>query len=106
MGILFLKASFSPLDDGGTMSITNRQWTFASLVLALLLAALFTFGGHYRSVRVLFLPLGFWLSLRREPEQMQVRPWLRKSENRPAEAAKPFLVLHKQAQKVVTHRAP
>jgi uncharacterized membrane protein len=59
------------------MSITNRQWTLASLVVAVLLAALFVFGGHYRAILVLFLPLGFWLSLRREPEQTQTRPGIR-----------------------------
>jgi len=57
--------------------MTNRQRTLASLVLAVLLAALFAFGGSYRAVLVLFLPFGFWLSVRREPEQMQVRPWIR-----------------------------
>jgi hypothetical protein len=56
--------------------MTNKQWTLASLGLAVILAALFAFGGHYRAVPVLFLPLGLWLSLRREPEEKQVRPWI------------------------------
>ncbi len=58
------------------MTITNKQWTLASLGLAILFAALFAFGGHYRAVLVLFAPLGLWLSLRREPEQKQIRPWI------------------------------
>jgi hypothetical protein len=57
--------------------MTNKQWTFASLVLAALLTALAIFGGGYRAVGVLFLPLGLWLSLGREPEQRQIRPAIR-----------------------------
>lgn len=60
------------------MSITNKQWTFASLCLAVLLAALFAFGGRYRAVLVLFLPLVVWLGIvRHEPEEARVRPWIR-----------------------------
>lgn len=65
------------LDNGGAMTMTNKQWTFASLVLAALLTALIIFDGRYRTVGVLLLPLGLWLSLRREPEQMQIRPVIR-----------------------------
>jgi hypothetical protein len=32
------------------------------------------FGGGYRALGILFLPVGLWISLRREPEQMKVRP--------------------------------
>ena len=59
------------------MSMTNKQWTFVSLVLTALLIALLIFGGAYRAIGVLFLPLGLWLSLRREPEQRQVRPTIK-----------------------------
>ena len=58
------------------MTVTNKQWTLATLDLAVLFAALFAFGGHYRGRPILFLPLGLWLSLRREPEQKQIRPWI------------------------------
>ena len=56
------------------MCVTNKQWTLASLGLALVLTLLFALGGHYRGFLVLFLPLGFWLSLKQEPEQTEVRP--------------------------------
>ena len=48
-----------------------------SVVSAALLIALAIFGGGYRAVGVLFLPLGLWLSLRREPEQREIRPAIR-----------------------------
>ena len=59
------------------MSITNKQWTLASLGLAVLVAALFALGGRYCAVLVLFLPLGVWLGVRREPEEARTRPWIR-----------------------------
>ncbi len=59
------------------MSITNKLWTFASLGVALVIATLFLLGGHYSAVLVLFLPLGFWLSLKQEPSQANVRPWIK-----------------------------
>ena len=65
------------MDDGEIMSITNKQWTLASLGLAVLVAALFALGGRYRAVLVLFLPLGVWLGVRREPEEARIRPWIR-----------------------------
>lgn len=56
------------------MTLTNKQWTLLSVVSAALLLALALFGGGYRAFGTLFLPVGFWISLRREPEQMKVRP--------------------------------
>ena len=61
--------------------MTNNQWTFVNLTLTALLTAfliaLVIFGGRYCAVGALFLPLGLWLSLRREPEQMRIRPTIR-----------------------------
>ena len=59
------------------MSMTNKQWAFLGLGVAVLLAALVIFGGRYRAIGILFLPLGLWLSLRREPEQTQIRPGIK-----------------------------
>lgn len=59
------------------MSMTNKQWKFATTILIVLLSVLAIFGGRYRVFGVLFAPLGFWLSLRREPEQRQIRPAIR-----------------------------
>ena len=57
--------------------MTHKQWTLASLGLAALLIALAVFGGSYRAGGILLLPLGLWLSLKREPEQKQIRPAIR-----------------------------
>jgi hypothetical protein len=59
------------------MTLTNKQWTLVSIVSAALLLALAIFGGGYRALGILFLPLGFWFSLRHEPEQKQVRQAIR-----------------------------
>jgi hypothetical protein len=59
------------------MTMTNKQWAFVSIVLVAVLIALVIFGGGYRAVGALFLLLGLWLSLRREPEQMRIRPAIR-----------------------------
>lgn len=59
------------------MTMTNKRWIFASLFLSTLLIALTIFGGGYRSIGILFFPVCFWLSLRNEPEQRQMRPWIR-----------------------------
>lgn len=59
------------------VTITNRQRTLASLVFGALLAALLAFGGRYRAVLALFLPLSFWFSLSQEPEQREIRPCIR-----------------------------
>ena len=48
-----------------------------SVVSAALLLALAIFGGGYRSLGTLFLPVGLWFSLRREPEQREIRPAIR-----------------------------
>ena len=57
--------------------MTSKQWTGVSLALAVLLSALTIFGGRYRVAGVLFLPLGLWLTLRREPEPNRIRPWIK-----------------------------
>ena len=57
--------------------MTHKQWTLVSLALAALLIALAVFGGSYRACGTLLLPLGLRLSLRREPEQKQIRPAVR-----------------------------
>ncbi|MCC6821810.1 MAG: hypothetical protein IT579_13845 [Verrucomicrobia subdivision 3 bacterium] len=54
--------------------MTKKHWLLVSVVSAALLIGLAIFGGGYRSLGILFLPLGLWFSLRREPEQMHVRP--------------------------------
>lgn len=59
------------------MTMTSKQWTLVGVVSAALLLALAIFGGGYRSLGTLFLPLGLWLSLRHEPEQREVRPAIR-----------------------------
>jgi len=59
------------------MTRRNKRWIFTSLFLPVLLIALTSFGGAYRAVGILFLPVCFWLSLRNEPEQRQIRPWIR-----------------------------
>ena len=47
------------------------------MVMVVLLIALARFGDGYRAFGVLFLPAGIWLSLKREPEQKQIRPAIR-----------------------------
>ena len=59
------------------MTMTSRQRAWVSVGLVALLAALIAFGGHYRLLGVLFLPLAMWVGIRREPEQMRIRPWIR-----------------------------
>jgi hypothetical protein len=59
------------------MTMTSKHWTLVSVVSAALLIALVIFGGGYRALGTLFLPLGLWFSLRHEPEQMQIRPAIR-----------------------------
>ncbi|PYK62388.1 MAG: hypothetical protein DME21_06580 [Verrucomicrobia bacterium] len=59
------------------MTLTNKQWTWVSVVSAALLLALAIFGGGYRSLGILFLPVGLWFSLRRQPEQREIRPAIR-----------------------------
>jgi len=56
------------------MTLTSKQWTVVSVISAALLFTLMVLGGGYRALGMLFLPVGFWLSLRHEPEQRQVRP--------------------------------
>jgi hypothetical protein len=59
------------------MTLSSKQWTLVSVVSAALLLALAMFGGSYRALGVLFLPVGLWFSLRHEPEQREVRPAIR-----------------------------
>ncbi len=59
------------------MTLSSKHWTLVSVVSAALLLALAIFGGSYRALGVLFLPLGLWFSLRREPEQAEIRPAIR-----------------------------
>ena len=61
----------------GHMTLTNKQWTLLSIVSAALLIALAIFSGGYRAFGIVFLPIGFWFSLRHEPEQKQVPPAIR-----------------------------
>ncbi|MDB6030295.1 MAG: hypothetical protein JWM16_633 [Verrucomicrobiales bacterium] len=57
--------------------MTSKHWTLVSVVSAALLLGLAIFGGGYRSLGVILLPLGLWFSLRPEPEQIRVRPAIR-----------------------------
>lgn len=59
------------------MRVTNKQWIVLSLALTAIITMLAIFAGYYRAVGVLLLPLGLWLNLRREPDQMQIRPAIR-----------------------------
>ena len=59
------------------MTLSSKHWTLVSVISAALLLALMIFGGGYRTLGTLFLPVGLWLSLRREPEQRKVRPSIR-----------------------------
>ena len=59
------------------MTLTIRQWTVLSVGSAALLIGLAWFGGGYRSLGVLFLPLGLWLELIKAPDQRQIRPAIR-----------------------------
>jgi len=59
------------------MTLSNKQWTLLSIASVGLAVALAIFGGRYRALCVLVLPLCFWLSLRHEAEQKQVRPAIR-----------------------------
>ena len=56
------------------MTLTSKQWTLLSGASVALLVAVAAFGGRYRVLCALLLPLCLWLSLRHEPEQKQVRP--------------------------------
>ena len=59
------------------MTLSSRQWTLVSVVSAALLFALAIFGEGYRALGTLFLPVGLCFSLRREPEQAEIRPAVR-----------------------------
>jgi apolipoprotein N-acyltransferase len=59
------------------MKLTNRQWTLLSAVAAALLLVLAIFGGDYRSLGIIFMPLCLWVSLKREPKQTGIRPGFR-----------------------------
>ena len=59
------------------MTLTNKQWTLLSIASVAVAAAIAIFGGHYRALCSLILPLCVWLSLKHEPEQMKVRPLIR-----------------------------
>jgi hypothetical protein len=55
------------------MTVTSKLWTVLSVVSTALLIGLAIFGGGYRALGALVLPLGLWFSLRREPEQKEIR---------------------------------
>jgi hypothetical protein len=57
--------------------MTRQHWIIASQLLCMLLIALPTFSGDYRGAGILLFPVCLWLSLRNEPEQRQMRPWIR-----------------------------
>ena len=59
------------------MTLTNKQWTFVSIVTVALLILVVMLGGVYRLFYVVLFPLCLWLGLRREPDQKQVRPAIR-----------------------------
>jgi hypothetical protein len=59
------------------MTMTSKHWTLVSVVSAALLLALALFGGGYRALGILFLPVGLWFNLRHEPEQRETRPAIR-----------------------------
>jgi len=59
------------------MTMTTKHWILVSVVSAALLLALAIFGGGYRALGTLFLPVGLWFSLRHEPEQREIRPAIR-----------------------------
>jgi hypothetical protein len=59
------------------MTLTNRHWTLVSVVSAALLLALAIFGGGYRALGALFLPVGLWFSLKHEPEQRGIHSAIR-----------------------------
>ena len=59
------------------MTLSSKQRTLLIVVLTVLLLLLAKFGGGYRSLGTLFLPLGLWFSLKREPEQAEIRPAIR-----------------------------
>ena len=59
------------------MTMTSKHWSLVSVVSAALLLALAIFGGGYRAIGILFLPVGLWFSLRHEPEQREIRPVIR-----------------------------
>ena len=59
------------------MTLTSKHWLLMSLASAALLIALAVFGGGYRALGTLFLSLGLWFGLRREPEESQTRPAIR-----------------------------
>ena len=59
------------------MTLTNKQWNLVSVVAIALLLTLAIFGGGYRALGTLLAPVGLWLSLKREPEQREIRPAIR-----------------------------
>lgn len=59
------------------MTLTNKQWTFLSVVTVAVLLLVALLGGRYRAFSAVLLPLCLWLSLRYEPDQKQVRPSIR-----------------------------
>jgi hypothetical protein len=59
------------------MTLSNKHWILVSVVSAALLLALAMFGSSYRALGLLFLPVGLWFSLKREPEQVEIRPAIR-----------------------------
>jgi hypothetical protein len=59
------------------MTLTNKQWTFLSIVTVALLILVVILGGVYRLFYIVLFPLCLWLSLRHEPDQKRVRPGIR-----------------------------
>jgi hypothetical protein len=45
-----------------------------SVISAALLVALAMFGGSYRALGILFLPLGLWFGIKGEQKQTEIRP--------------------------------
>ena len=59
------------------MILTNKQWTFLSVVTVTLLIVVVILGGVYRLFYIVLFPLCLWLSLRHEPDQKRDRPAIR-----------------------------
>ena len=59
------------------MTITNKQRTLISWAIVAVMVGILIFGRGFRAFGIFFIPLGLWLNLKREPEQMQVRPAIR-----------------------------
>jgi hypothetical protein len=56
------------------MTLTDKQRTLISWAIVAVMVGILVFGRGFRAFGVFFLPLGLFLCLKRDREQIQMRP--------------------------------